>query len=212
MEIRHADYVLGLTQPIFESPGFTTQYYDYVNPFRRRITPTLSGSEKIDMILEDMIHSRNPFGDINALIFHRDCLKSLNQGVMMGLSAFGTFPDLDIFLTLFACHNGAFLDEVTSFFVYNDTSPAVRRETTSELKLKGAYDEYESVIPLHFIASLRLKPLTDQLSAGQKRDFWRASQVRINQVLGIADSDWPDGAGRVRRRIKRILQKAIDTL
>ena len=185
IEEQNSDYAIGLTQPVFESKDFTTKYFDYVNPFRSRISPVLTKAEKARLIFDDMAHSRNPFGDINALTLHQKCLDSLNLGVKTGLPAFTTFPDLAIYLTLFAHHNGSFTDEVTSYFVYNDTSPAVRRQTDSEMTLHGLYSEYEAMLPLYFISSYRLKALTDELSLEEKRLYWQSSQEHIQYLIGL---------------------------
>ncbi len=59
------------------------------------------------MISENITRSPNPFEDIGVLMLHRSCLSTLNLGAKAGPPAFATFPDLDIYLTLFENHNGA---------------------------------------------------------------------------------------------------------
>jgi hypothetical protein len=182
-----ADYVVGLTEPVFEANSFDTDYFEYVNAFRRHLNTDLSAAQKAEMISGHIARSSNPFGDIGALMFHRKCLATLNRGVKAGLPAFTTFPDLDIYLTLFANHSGACLDEIVSSFVFNDVSPAVRRNSESDSKLHGLYAEYEATMPLHFITAFKLKPLTEHLSQEQKRFFFHHIQYHTAGILGCYD-------------------------
>lgn len=181
------DYIVGMTQPIFEAKDFDTDYFEYVNAFRRRINPALTASEKIEMISDYIACSSNPFGDISAVIFHRNCLGSLNLGIRAGLPAFTTFPDLDIYLTLFANHSGAHLDETVSLFVYNETSPAVRRVKKTESMMHRLYEEYEASTPLHFITAFKLKALTGYLSQEQKRILLSKIYDHSSQLLSCSD-------------------------
>jgi glycosyltransferase involved in cell wall biosynthesis len=181
------DYIVGMTQPVFEAQNFETDYFENVNTFRSRINPALTASEKIAMVSEDIACSSNPFGDIGALMFHRNCLGSLNLGVRAGLPAFTTFPDLDIYLTLFANHCGTHLDETVSLFIYNDTSPAVRRVMYSESIMHQLYEEYEASTPLHFITAFKLKALTGHLSQEQKRILLSKIYDHSSQLLGCSD-------------------------
>lgn len=182
-----ADYVVGMTEPIFEAKGFETNYFEYANTFRKQLNTDLSAAQKAEMISEHIARSSNPFGDIGALMFHRSCLTTLNLGVKAGLPAFTTLPDLDIYLTLFANHSGAYLDEIVSSFVFNDVSPAVRRNTESNSKLHGLYAEYEATIPLHFITAFKLRSLTEHLSQEQKRFFFQNIQDHTAGLLGGYD-------------------------
>jgi len=181
------DYIIGMTQPVFEAKGFETDYFEHVNAFRRRINPTLTPSEKIAMVLDDIACSSNPFGDIGALMFHRNCLGSLNLGVRAGLPAFTTFPDLDIYLTLFANHCGTYLDEKLSFFVYNETSPAVKRVRNSQSTLHQLYEEYEASMTLHFITAFKFKALTANLSQEQKRSLLSKIYDHSSHLLDCPD-------------------------
>jgi glycosyltransferase involved in cell wall biosynthesis len=184
------DYIIGMTQPVFEAKDFETDYFEHVNAFRRRLNPALTASEKIAMVLEDIACSSNPFGDIGALMFHRNCLGSLNLGVRAGLPAFTTFPDLDIYLTLFANHCGAYLDETVSFFVYNDTSPAVKRVRDKQPALHQLYEEYEASMSLHFITAFKFTALAAYLSQEQKRNLLSKIYDRSSHLLDC--SDLPD--------------------
>jgi glycosyltransferase involved in cell wall biosynthesis len=224
----NADYIIGKTQPVFEAKDFKTNYFESVNIFRKQIHPALSAREKVAIISEQIACSSNPFGDIGALIFHRNCLRSLNLGVRVGLPAFTTFPDLDIYLTLYANHCGTYLDETISIFVYNDTSPAVRRNNNSESKTHGLYPEYEAITPLYFLTAIKLKALSEQLSQEEKRfllnrinehtrhllEYSNVSQAKLNQESQTphhSPCSWPsrDFIRRFARSLYRKLNSII---
>jgi glycosyltransferase involved in cell wall biosynthesis len=183
-----ADYVIGMTEPVFQAKGFETNYFKNVNIFRKRINPALSVKEKAAMVSEAIASSCNPFGDIGALMFHRNCLSSLNLGVRTGLPAFTTFPDLDIYLTLFANHHGSYLDETVSFYVYNETSPAVQRGSNPESNLNGLYAQYEANMPMHFITAFQLRSLAEQLTEEQKYLYLCKVQEHARRLLGYSDT------------------------
>jgi hypothetical protein len=204
IEDSNTDFVVGMTRPVFEAKDFHTNYFESVNAFRKRINPALTVQEKSAMILEHIAHSCNPFGDIGALIFHRKCLNSLNLGVQAGGLSFTTFPDLDIYLTLFAYHCGAYLGETVSTYVYNDTSPAARRKNDLELQIHGLYAEYEAIMPLYFISAFKLKPLTDPLSLAEKQFLFHTSQRNMSRILGISDAfDISKRQGELSRQYKK---------
>ena len=140
------------------------------------------------MISEQIACSSNPFGDIGALIFHRNCLRSLNLGVRVALPAFTTFPDLDTYLKLYAILCGTHLDETISFFVYNDTSPAVRKEKNSESKISSLYSEYEGITHIYFLTAFKLKALSEQLSQEQKQFMLNTINNHTRNLLGYSNS------------------------
>ena len=207
-----ADYAIGITNPVFEAKGFQTNYIELVNTFRKQLNPDLSAAQKAAMISEHIAHSSNPFGDIGALMFHRKCLGSLNLGVQASLPAFTIFPDLDIYLTLFANHSGAFLDETVSFYVFNDTSPAVRRETGSDAKLRGMYTEYEVTMPLHFLTALKMNPIVEHLSQEQKQLFLSAIQDHAAHLLGFSNIPSSDSSSMEANVLSNSLLWRLRTL
>jgi len=81
-------------------------------------------------------------GILGALAFNCFCLEALNPCVKAGLPAFATIPDLDIYLTLFANHRGAFIDETISSLLSNETSPALSRRLNPNAQLHDLYAKY----------------------------------------------------------------------
>jgi glycosyltransferase involved in cell wall biosynthesis len=181
-----ADYIVGKTEPIFKTESFSTNYFDIANSFRSRIRPGLSQAEKMDLLVTHgrIIDSCNPFGDVNALIFHRKCLEALNRDVRSFKPAFTIMPDMDLYMTLFTFYRGIYLEKTIGYFSYHEDSPCVKREKIADYDHDGL-KHHEDMQPLYIISSPKYRLLTQHLASQQKERFLE----RINEItrsnLGI---------------------------
>lgn len=186
LEAGLADYVVGKTKAVFKAENFSTVYYDLVNSFRALINPSLSAAEKADLLFNqgNVILSHNPFGDTNALIFHSKCLTVLNYDVINFRPSFTIMPDIDLYLSLFTHHRGAFIDRVVAYFCYYDNSPCVRRANEVGYDFEGLM-MLETLQPLYLISSSKFKPITKHLSNEKKEQLLlRVSQI-TSETLGL---------------------------
>lgn len=178
------DYVVGRTKPVFVEDCFSTNYFDLVNDFRARIDPSLALHEKINNLMDagliDQAH--NPFGDINALYFRRDCLAILNRAIRVGLPSLGTYPDLDLYLQLFLHCNGCFLDQILSQFYYYPNSAPV--ECTKSGSRPVLYQYYDATLPLYILSHPAFDSLRPLLSMAQKQAFLQRIVINTRQLLG----------------------------
>ncbi|MCP9860579.1 MULTISPECIES: glycosyltransferase [unclassified Cyanobium] len=176
------DYVIGRTIAVFETTSFRTSYFDIVNQFRSLIHSDLTDPAKMRLLASEgmIFDSRNPFGDANALIFRRRCLSSLNKGIGSMMPAFTLAPDLDMYLQVFTCHKGTFVDSVISYFHYYDSSPCVRMVYEPGFDHEGLRMQ-EKLLPLYFISSSQFYSLTKHLTDEQKA-------YAANQISGIVNT------------------------
>jgi len=195
-----ADYVVGKTEAIFKSQYFSTPYFGHVNSFRALIHADLTDSEKMDLLIKsgNIINSHNMFGDANALIFRRKCLAILNQDVSGFMPAFTIAPDIDLYLSLFAHHRGAYIDRVVANFCYYNDSPCVRRVN------EGAYDHeglrmHEILMLLYFVSSSKFEPLTRHLSIEQKEQFLARISQKTRETLKLVDPSHSQHGGHIER-------------
>jgi len=173
------DYVIGDTEVVFKAEDFSTNYYSLVNSFRARLRADLTDSQKMNLLINEgqIIDSHNPFGDVNALIFHRKCLATLNHDIASFRPSFTIAPDIDLYLNLFAHHRGAYVNQVVASFCYYKNSPCVRRVNEAGYDHEGLR-MHEILQPFYFISSSKFEPLTRHLNRDQKEQFL----ARINQI------------------------------
>jgi len=174
-----ADFVIGITEAVFNAEAFSTDYYGLVNSFRARLHPALTDSQKMNLLINEgkIIDSHNPFGDVNALIFHRKCLATINFDVAIFRPSFTIAPDIDLYLSLFTHHCGAYVNQVVANFYYYNNSPCVRRVNEVGYDHEGLR-MHEILQPLYFISSSKFEPLTRHLNRDQKMQFL----AKINQI------------------------------
>jgi glycosyltransferase involved in cell wall biosynthesis len=204
LEADLADYVVGKTEVVIKAEGFYTEYYGLVNSFRAHLHADLADSEKVNLLVNEgkVIYSCNPFGDPNALIFHRKCLAILNYDVSSFMPAFTMAPDIDLYLSLFSHHRGAYIDQTVANFCYYINSPCVRRVNEAGYDHEGLR-MLEIMLPLYFISSTKFEPLTRLLTSDQKELFLAQINQSTKKILKLVDQKQDQRFGQVANQFIR---------
>ena len=72
------------------------------------------------------------------------------------------------------------------FFVYNDTSLAVKKVIDKQTALHQLYEEYEASMSLHFNTAFKFKALAAHLSQEQNRNLLSNIYDRSSHLLGCS--------------------------
>ncbi|QDV61222.1 glycosyltransferase family 2 protein [Crateriforma conspicua] len=185
MQANDWDFAVGLTKVISNDPKLGGSYYNRVHEFRQKIHADLTPEQKAEMLLSIDDSTFNPFGDINAWIFSASCL-SVIPDCGKTYNGMMSFPDLELTLRSFLSKRGGFVDEILSSFTYNDDSPAVRIQTSANLRAHYALCKASICWEYLYDANLT-ESVPDEWIGPLRQSAWRSHLRTIMADCGDAD-------------------------
>jgi glycosyltransferase involved in cell wall biosynthesis len=197
------DFVFGKTYPMDSlgqpiSSGHLFEHWAAVNLVRERIGATRTLPDK-NSALATLPMNISPFGDASSVVFRRDLLPVLREGVDHDASAFHTFPEYEIFLRLLAASTPCFIDVFTSAISHDDDGFAARHRDL-DFRRRGV-----DIPSANMLLIAALDPaLRSLMRAGGRRylariTFWQLRLARRRMANRYVFTEWVD---RGKRRLR----------